>query len=212
MIWGRSLVQIRRSAIIVVLVLAYSYFRLIGSAADLSQTALLSFAAVAQFSPALLGGMMWRRGTARGAMAGLIAGFVIWAYTLMLPSLADAGLIGQSIIAEGPFGLGGLRPQVLFSLAFDPLAHGVFWSLFANISVYVGVSMLTQLSPVERLQASAFMSPELTAAIPTFRLWSNTITVSPAAGFGCPLHRQRQSKTFVRRVCRTGTPHPRSTC
>lgn len=173
---GRTLITVRRGAMIVIMALAYGYYLVVGSGASLSQTGLLSFAAVAQFAPAVFGGMMWRRGTARGAIAGLIAGFVVWGYTLLLPSFADAGWIAKSFVQNGPFGLSALRPTVMLNLVFDPLAHGVFWSLFANISIYVGVSFLTKLSPVERLQASAFMSADL-VTIPSFRLWRSTITV-----------------------------------
>jgi hypothetical protein len=54
---------------------------------------LISFAAVAQFAPVMLGGMYWRGGTRDGALAGLLAGFAVWAYTLMLPSVAKSGWI-----------------------------------------------------------------------------------------------------------------------
>ena len=62
----------------------------------LAQTGLISFAAVAQFAPAFIVGLVWKRATARGAKMGLIAGFAIWFYTLFLPSFADAGWIGEA--------------------------------------------------------------------------------------------------------------------
>src|SRR5699024_5865806 len=87
----RLLLNIRRAAIIAVLLLGYAYYRIAGDAYALVSIGLISFAAVTQFAPALLGGIYWRGGTAAGALAGLLGGFVVWAYTLMLPSMAKSG-------------------------------------------------------------------------------------------------------------------------
>ena len=126
---GKTLIIIRRLAIALVLVLAYGYYRMIGSTAALAQVGLISFAAVAQFAPAFFGALVWKRATSRGAMAGLAAGALIWAYTLLLPSFVDAGWIGKGLIEQGPFGLGFLRPRMLFGMELDALSHGVLWSL-----------------------------------------------------------------------------------
>jgi len=79
------LLTIRRLAILGILLLGYLYFHLAGEAYALVSIGLISFAAVAQFAPAMLGGMYWKGGTRRGAMGGLLLGFALWAYTLMLP-------------------------------------------------------------------------------------------------------------------------------
>jgi hypothetical protein len=60
------LLGIRRSAIVFVLLLGYLYFRLAGEAYALVSIGLISFAAVAQFAPAMIGGMYWRGGTREG--------------------------------------------------------------------------------------------------------------------------------------------------
>ena len=73
------------------LLLGYLYFHLAGEAYALVSIGLISFAAVAQFAPAMLGGMYWKGGTRRGALAGLVLGFGLWVYTLMLPSIAKSG-------------------------------------------------------------------------------------------------------------------------
>ncbi len=174
---GPTLLAIRRGAIALVLVLSYSYYRMIGSSAALAQTGLLSFAAMAQFAPAFFGGLIWRNGTARGALAGLMAGIAMWVYTMLLPNFADAGWITPEFIAQGPFGIGLLKPHMLFGLALDPLTHGVVWSLGANILAYVGVSLMAEPTPIERLQASAFAPSELPQALPNFRLWRTAVTV-----------------------------------
>src|SRR5690606_29894498 len=122
------------------------------------------------------GGLVWRRGTARGAIAGMTAGFLVWAYTLLLPSFAGSDLLPPDILTAGPFGISFLRPQALFSFDFDPLSHGVFWSLLINSAAYVLVSLSRALLPIERLQASIFVPSEL-APVPALRLWRTSATV-----------------------------------
>ena len=75
----RLLLNIRRAAIVAVLMLGYLYFRVAGEAYALVSIGLISFAAVAQFAPALLGGIYWRGGTRAGALGGLLGGFAVWA-------------------------------------------------------------------------------------------------------------------------------------
>ncbi len=82
------LIGIRRVAIAAIVLLGYAYFRAAGEAYALVGIGLISFAAVAQFAPAMFGGMYWKQGTRAGAVAGLAAGFVVWLYTLLLPSFA----------------------------------------------------------------------------------------------------------------------------
>ena len=174
---GERLILIRRWAIVLVLVLAYTYYRMIGSSAALAQVGLLSFAAVAQFAPPFLGGLMWKRGTARGAMWGISLGFLVWVYTLQLPTFADAGWIGRDFLDHGPFGIGLLRPRTLFAMDFDPLTHGVLWSLTVNVVAYVAVSLMRAPSPIERIQATSFVSRDLQAGGGTgFRLWRTAVT------------------------------------
>jgi Na+/proline symporter/signal transduction histidine kinase len=175
---GKTLITIRRLAIALVLVLAYGYYRMIGSTAALAQVGLISFAAVAQFAPAFFGALMWKRATARGAMAGLTAGALVWGYTLLLPSFADAGWMGKGLIEQGPFGLDFLRPRMLFNMELDALSHGVLWSLAANICAYVGFSLSRLPTPIERIQAASFVTRELTVGTGTgFRLWRTAVTV-----------------------------------
>lgn len=138
----RLLLNIRRMAIVAVLMLGYLYFRVAGEAYALVSIGLISFAAVVQFAPALLGGIYWRGGTRDGALAGLAGGFVVWAYTLMLPSVAKSGWIPAEFAESGPFGIQLLAPEHLFGLTgLDSLTHSLFWSLLVNIGLYVALSV-----------------------------------------------------------------------
>ena len=173
---GGLLLIVRRMAIFVILFLAYVYYRLAGEA-QLASIGLLSFAAIAQLAPAFFGGLIWRRGTARGALAGMTVGIVIWAYTLLLPSLADAGIVGHSLLAQGPWGLALLRPEALIGLDLPPLAHGVIWSLLLNVSAYVVFSLGRVPASIERVQADLFVPSQLTPIPPSFRLWRSSVTI-----------------------------------
>ncbi|HZD89764.1 MAG TPA: PAS-domain containing protein, partial [Pseudolabrys sp.] len=174
---GSLLLTVRRLAIFGIVALAYMYYRSAGEA-QLAAIGLLSFAAIAQLAPAFFGGLFWRRGTARGAIAGMSAGILVWAYTLLLPSFADVGFVGHHILSDGPWGIAMLRPQHLFGLDMAPLVHGVVWSLTVNIVAYVGVSLRRAPSPIERLQANLFVPSELTPMAPSFRLWRSSVTVA----------------------------------
>jgi Na+/proline symporter/signal transduction histidine kinase len=152
------LLLIRRAAIFAVLLLGYLYFHLAGEAYALVSIGLISFAAVAQFAPAMLGGMYWRGGTRGGALAGLLLGFGLWVYTLMLPSIAKSGWWQTDFVSNGPWGIALLKPEQLFGLAgLDGLTHSLFWSLLANVGAYVIVSLARTPSAQETSQALLFV-------------------------------------------------------
>jgi Na+/proline symporter/signal transduction histidine kinase len=155
---GSLLLIIRRSAIVLLLLLSYGYFRLTAESFDLVSIGLISFAAVAQFGPAILGGIYWKGGNRAGAIVGLMAGFLIWGFTLPLPSLAEPGWLSADFIEKGPWGIGWLKPYELFGLqGLNPLPHAMLWSMLANIGGYVVVSLLTQQSVLEHSQATLFV-------------------------------------------------------
>jgi Na+/proline symporter/signal transduction histidine kinase len=152
------LLGIRRGAIVSILLLGYLYFKLAGEAYALVSIGLISFAAVAQFAPAVLGGIFWKGGTRAGALCGLSAGFAVWFYTLLLPALARSGWLPISLLEEGPFGVELLKPLQLFGLAgLDQITHAMIWSMLANIGAYVGVSLAASPGADEHRQASVFV-------------------------------------------------------
>jgi Na+/proline symporter/signal transduction histidine kinase len=152
------LLLIRRASIALVLMLGYAYFHYIAEFYALVAIGLLSFAAVAQFAPAMLGGIFWKGGTRAGALSGLFAGFFVWAYTLPLPYLVQAGLIPQSFVNSGPFGIELLKPYELFGLQhFNHISHSVFWSLLFNTGVYIGVSVVSRPRAIDHTQAALFV-------------------------------------------------------
>ncbi len=162
---------IRRIAIVLLIATAWLYHHLFTGPGTLSAIGLLSFVAVAQFAPAVIGGMVWRGGSYQGAMWGLAAGFALWLYTLLLPGLLAHTSVGIEWLATGLFKLSELRPQALFgSTGLDPITHGALWSLTANFSTYLLVSWLAQPRLAERLQAVRFLASD-----------GSHLTTSPAA-------------------------------
>ncbi|MDI9869391.1 sensor histidine kinase [Flectobacillus roseus] len=150
--------NIRRVSIFIILLLAYIYAKAIARYFSLVSIGMVSFAAVAQFAPAIIGGIYWKEGNRKGAIIGLLSGTFIWFYTLVLPSLIGAGLFPHSILEEGLWGIKALRPSALFGLeGMDDISHGVFWSMFFNIGSYVSFSLITKSTSIELNQAVTFV-------------------------------------------------------
>ena len=173
---GRTILKARRVAIFVVLLLAYLYYRSAGTA-QLASIGLLSFAAAAQLAPAFFGGLVWQRATALGAIGGMVVGFIVWIYTLLLPSFVDAGVIAADIVRDGLFGIAALRPQALLNTDMQPLLHGVVWSLALNCLTYIVLSLVRRPTSIEAVQADIFSPPQFVALTPNFRRWRSTVTV-----------------------------------
>ena len=154
----RFLLTSRRLSICLMLVLGFLYFRVKGNSDALASIGLISFAGGAQVMPSLIGGLFWRRANAGAALAGLVAGALLWAYTLFLPSFAGDFIVSSHVIADGLFGWPALRPYALFGLdRFDPLLHSLFWSLSVNTLLFVVLSLAREAGPLERLQATLFV-------------------------------------------------------
>jgi len=170
------LLAIRRASIVVVMLMGYAYFRLAGEAYALVAIGLISFAAVAQFAPAMIGGLYWRNGRRDGAVAGLLLGFSVWAYTLLLPSFAKSGWLPTEFLSA--WGIELLRPQQLFGLTgLDEISHCLFWSMLLNTLGYIGVSLLRQPDAREAKQATLFvLDPE--RAREHDQLWRGTANVN----------------------------------
>jgi len=156
---GARLLFVRRLSIVLILAAGQLYLFSTHAAGSLVSIGLISFAAVAQFAPSLLAALYWRGATHRGAVAGLIGGLAIWAYTLPLPAWVDSGSAATSgFVADGPFGWSWLRPHALFGVSgLDPISHSLFWSLLINCGLLLAVSSYRQQSAIEHAQARRFV-------------------------------------------------------
>ncbi|MCR4267168.1 PAS domain-containing hybrid sensor histidine kinase/response regulator [Nitratireductor sp. ZSWI3] len=172
--WTTVILNVRRAAIFLILFAAFLYYRETTNNTRLAAIGLISFAAIAQFAPAFFGGLIWRGANARGALLGMGAGFTLWAYTLLFPSLAPAD---TEIISKGLLGIPALRPQALFGTVAEPLNHGVLWSLAVNTMFFILGSLSRMAQPLERIQAAVFV-PREAGPIPTLRRFRTAVTVN----------------------------------
>jgi Na+/proline symporter/signal transduction histidine kinase len=206
---GPQLLHIRRISMVAILLLGYAYYRAAGEGQALASIGLISFAAVTQFAPAILIGLYWRDATRVGALAGLCGGFAVWAYTLLLPSLAQSGWFSGSFMVEGLFDLTWLRPQALFGFdGMSALAHGVFWSLSVNILGLVFGSLISRPRPIEGVQAAAFVETSAVDGMARSAMGrSGQLTVGEletlAAGFLGSVRARRAFEDMVRESGKT---------
>ena len=179
-----QLLQIRWLAVAVFIFSGYLFNQVLGNTFMLVNLGLISFAAILQFAPLIVGGLFWRNANAKGAMAGLTAGFLGWFYTLLLPAFIKSGWLPQSWLDEGPLGIAMLSPEALLGLSvLDPLPHAVFWSMILNIGAYVAVSLSSSPSKEEKALGNEFVDilVEETRHLPVLNQEENILLVSKVA-------------------------------
>lgn len=171
--------RVRRLTIVVIALLAYAYHRAAETHSNLAEIGLLSFVAVAQFAPAIIAGLYWRGASRVGAIGGLCAGFAVWAYTLLLPTLSQAGWMTADWTRTGPFELALLKPQALFGLSgWSSITHGTFWSLLFNSAALVLLSLRFRPSIDERLRALPFLDPWYRRPAGAMTEWRGRLSVA----------------------------------
>tara|TARA_R110001583_G_scaffold17941_1_gene72065 strand:- start:3130 stop:5739 length:2610 start_codon:yes stop_codon:yes gene_type:complete len=134
--------MIRRVAIFTLIIVAYFFYRSFTLDRSLVSIGLISFVIIAQLAPSFFGGLFWRRGSSKGAIYGIIIGFIITVYTLVIPFTIDSQLLSTSFIHNGFLGISLLKPYELFGMQFlEPVPHAFFWSMFFNVIVYSLISV-----------------------------------------------------------------------
>ncbi|MFN8347493.1 MAG: ATP-binding protein [Spirosomataceae bacterium] len=155
---GNFVIMARRLFVAVIILLSYAYYRNVSDKYSLVSVGMVSFAAVAQFAPAAIGGIFWKRASLPGAMLGILTGGFVWLYTLIIPSMVSNGFISTDFLEYGPGHIRWLRPEALLGMeGMDNLSHGVFWSLLCNISFYIWGSLRFRQSASEHNQAALFV-------------------------------------------------------
>lgn len=146
------LLNIRRIIIGLLLLAAWGFYQVLDQVSSLSVMGLLSFAAIAQFAPAVLGGLYWRQGNKQGVYVGLTLGFLVWLATLMQQTNMFAGSENTNFLVWM------LTPPLwLQSLDLHASDWGMALSLVVNTVTYIVVSQCTRTSLSDRLQAASIV-------------------------------------------------------
>ncbi|BBN56602.1 sensor histidine kinase [Pseudomonas chlororaphis subsp. aurantiaca] len=192
------MLSVRRVSIVVILLLAYVSYRLLGSTASLATIGQIAFAAVTQLAPAMLGALYWKQANRRGVFAGLAAGTFLWFYTLILPIAAHS--LGWSL-SSFP-GLAWLHSNPL-NLPITPLTQGVVLSLAGNFTLFAWVSVLSRTRVSEHWQAGRFIGQEISGRPSSRSMLSVQIDdlLKLAARF---VGEERARQSFIRFAYRQG--------
>lgn len=199
--WSRLILNIRRLSIIVVMIASFLYFEALSVDQRLASIGLLSFAAIAQFAPAIIIGLTWRGANARGAIWGLGGGIAVWAYTLLVPQFVSPD---AAIVREGLWGLEFMKPESLFYTEAEPLIHGVLWSLAVNCFLVVAGSMSREPTPLERVQAISFVPRDANRAIELKRFTSSVTVGELKSTLARYIGQQRTQRAFWSLEAREG--------
>lgn len=192
------MLSVRRVSIVIILLLAYVSYRLLGSTASLATIGQIAFAAVTQLAPAMLGALYWKQANRRGVFAGLAAGTFLWFYTLVLPVTAKS--LGWSLSLFP--GLTWMHSHPL-GLSVTSLTLGTVFSLAGNFTLFVWVSMLSRTRVSEHWQAGRFIGQEISQRASARSMLSVQISdlLSLAARF---VGEERAQQSFIRFAYRQG--------
>lgn len=155
---GKTILLSRRVGVVLLLLFAYFFEKIVAENYSLVSIGLISFVAVAQFAPSVLFGLYWKEANRIAAVASIVTGFSVWFFTLILPSLSNGQDAIASIVQHGLFTISILKPTSLMGMqGLDSISHGIFWSLLLNVIVFVVVSFNTKQSIEEEHQAHLFV-------------------------------------------------------
>lgn len=142
LLWGR------RAVILLVIGAGYLFYLLLQGRQGLAGLGLISFVAVAQFLPGIVGLLCWRRASRSGFISGVIVGGAIWSITLLLPIFERSGVLDSDLRAL-------LSPQL-------STTDSAIWSLLFNSIIFVVMSLLRPQSSDEQEAANACCNESVT--------------------------------------------------
>jgi PAS domain S-box-containing protein len=135
LLWGR------RFVIMSIVGIGYLFYLVQQHNPGLAGLGLISFVAVAQCLPGIVGLLYWPRANKKGFIGGLVVGASIWAFTLFIPLFERAGIIETLLFTI---------PELAISTT-----DAALWSLLLNSLTFILVSLTTQQSQDEREVAEA---------------------------------------------------------
>lgn len=167
------ILNLKRLIILGCVFLGYFFAVSIGEFYSLVDIGLKSFEAVTIFAPSIILGLYWKRGNKLGAIGGIIAGFVIWFYTLFTPALLKAGVIVEKGVLSSLINSEIFNPHALFGLSgLDKWSHSLLWGLLFNLLFYIGLSIFTKQGGEEEKQALLFVESYSPRMLPMKGIYS----------------------------------------
>ncbi|MGB0948523.1 MAG: ATP-binding protein, partial [Marinirhabdus sp.] len=155
---SRYIKNIRRISIFTIIIGAYFFYISFSRELSLYSIGLISFVIISQLAPSFFIGLFWNRGSSSAAIIGIIVGFCIVFYTLVLPFTVGAYTGSDSFAQYGLMGMAGLKPYALFGIDFlSPPAHAFFWSIALNLLCYLSFSLILKGNYRERNYAEMFV-------------------------------------------------------
>ncbi|MDP5107311.1 MAG: ATP-binding protein [Polaribacter sp.] len=172
--------NIRRISIFTIIISAYFFYVSFSKELSLYAIGLISFVIIAQLGPSFFIGLFWNRGSSKAAITGMIIGFCISIYTLVLPFTLQAYTGTDDFIKYGLFHIPALKPYALFGVNFlSPPAHAFFWSMSFNIMSYLVFSLTSRGNYRERNYAEMFVdSSNFTSLQDNALVWKGEAYVS----------------------------------
>ncbi|MBR7888381.1 hybrid sensor histidine kinase/response regulator [Marinomonas sp. A79] len=141
-LYRRRILIIRRFAMMGILALSFLYYQKMANNESLAGTGVLAFSLVLQLMPAVIGGLYWKRAHAYGVYTGLTLGFLTWALLMTLP-----------LTGSMDWALDNAQSRS------ELISYGAFISLVSNLIGYIVGSLLSTERLIDRIQATAFVSP-----------------------------------------------------
>lgn len=155
---NNRIVRSRKLGIFFLIILAYAIYRIFILDYSLVSIGLVSFVVIGQLAPSFFGALFWKRGSKHGAVTGIIIGFLVCLYTLLIPYAIGITKSTSLFIQEGLWGITLLKPFQLFGLDYlDPIPHAFFWSLLLNTLSYLAISVSFKGNYRERNYAEMFV-------------------------------------------------------
>jgi Na+/proline symporter/signal transduction histidine kinase len=154
----KKIMQIRKFGIFSLIIISYIIYKVFVLEYNLFSIGMVSFVIIAQLAPAFFGAILWRRGSKKGAVAGIIIGFIICMYTLLVPYAIGITNSDSSFISNGLFGIELLKPFQLFGIDYlEPVPQALFWSILGNMFTFLAVSVSFKGNYRERNYAEMFV-------------------------------------------------------
>ncbi|MDQ0065314.1 signal transduction histidine kinase/Na+/proline symporter [Chryseobacterium lathyri] len=133
----RNITNIRKFSIFALIIMAFVFYKYFILKTSLDSVGLISFVVIAQLAPSFFGAIFWRRGSYKGAVAGLLAGLAICYFGLIIPQYYFSynqelkGIIREMYDAF-----------TFFNIPFlSRISQIFFWSVFTNTALFTIISV-----------------------------------------------------------------------